>query len=155
MTSEFNQSPAEKSVADLWLYRGQMTFLPHEGSACNVSGTIDLVAGSAVRFLRIRFSATDGQLLSCPASKDGRLGAGTTFMQLPGSEPFYVFVTSGVGGSQIVGEAWMVSSPDGAKCETFEIYLLNCLLPAEGTDWELDEWQVTTARTPRLTAWSN
>ena len=51
-------------------------------------------------------------------------------MGLPGSEPFFLFVTGGFGDRELVGESKVIQGHDNLECDHFEIYLLNSLVPS-------------------------
>lgn len=146
-TSPINDSVSE-SCSNLWLYRGPMTLLPHQGSPRPGEGTINLLCGAVQRHLRVTFelatSDRDGGP-KLPGSPDGRFGPGTTFIKTPGTLPFFVFVTSG--GSTVVGESHEICGDPDIDCDTLDLYLLNCLLPAEDTTWETTDCQIAFERT--------
>ncbi len=142
----FNEDPAI-SCNDLSLYRGEMTLVPHQGDSCSGVGTVELACGAATRHLRIKFEQTDGKAVSSlQGSVDGSYGVGTSFMRLPLSENFFVFVTSGFS-QKLTGESTLITSDSERDCDHFEIYLLNCLTPSTDTSWTFGDWLVSSVRT--------
>lgn len=143
----FNEDPTV-SCSQLSLYDGEMTLMPHQGDSLSGVGSVELACGAATRHLRIRFQQTDGKPnSSLPSSADLRYGRGTSFMRLPGSEPFFLFVTSGFGDHELVGESKAIQGDGNRECDHFEVYLINCLIP--GTDMPLSfgSWLVSLVRT--------
>ncbi len=128
----FNEDPAV-SCSQLSLYDGEMTLMPHQGDSLPGVGTVELACGAATRHLRIKFKQTDSKpVSSLPPSADSRYGRGTSFMRLPGSEPFFLFVTAGSSGHELVGESQLIQGNGDLECDHFEVYLVHCLTP--GTD---------------------
>ncbi len=144
---KFNQS-LEISCNDLQLYKGEMTLVPHQGDAHSGIGTIELACGGAKRHLLIQFEQTDDKAPpELPASSDGKYGRGTSFMRIPYSEDYYVFVTSTSHKGTIIGEADLISGKPHQECEALELYLLNSLIPEFDMSWALEKWNITSART--------
>jgi hypothetical protein len=104
----FNEDIAV-SCSQLSLYSGDMTLIPHQGDSLLGVGTVELACGAATRHLLVRFKQTDDKpKSSLPSSVDSRFGRGTSFMSLTGSEPFFLFVTSGFGERGLVGESQVI-----------------------------------------------
>lgn len=144
----FNEN-ISASCSELGLFKGEMTLLPHQGQAISGSGSISLLCGGAHRHLRTVFQpANNADRCSLPGSKDGRFGAGTAFAQIPGFEPFFVFVTSGAG-SRVIGESQWIEGGSDVPCDSFEVYLNNMLLPGmTRSRWELPNWEIVAEQTP-------
>jgi hypothetical protein len=67
-------------------------------------------------------------------------------MRIPGSGEFFVFVTSGAGGSTVTGESWFVTGGDEQPCAWIEVHLLNCLIPGTTIEWRMRELRLVMTR---------
>lgn len=125
-----------------------MILVPHQGETCSGTGTIELACGGAKRHLLVQFEQTDDkEVPELLASTDGKYGRGTSFMRLPHSEDFYVFVTStSLEGSQI-GESDLIKGDITQECESYDIYLFNTLIPEVDSNLILNKWHIKSLRT--------
>jgi hypothetical protein len=134
------------SCNELLLYEGELTLLPHQGIPRPGRGTIELACGAGTRHLRVRFRYDNEETRSeLPASRDGKYGRGTTMMRAAPLGDFFVFVTSG--GGPVTGESQIIRSSVSARCDHFDVYLLNCLVPMRDMVLSLGEWRLVVERT--------
>lgn len=125
-----------------------MILVPHQGEICSGTGTIELACGGAKRHLLVQFEQTDEkEIPELLASTDGKYGRGTSFMRLPHSDDFFVFVTStSIEGSQ-VGESSLIQGNATQLCESYDLYLLNTLIPEVDLSLILNNWHIKSLRT--------
>src|SRR5882724_570391 len=143
----FNEDPTS-SANLLPLYEGPMTLVPHQGPTLDGIGITELICGPGTRHLRVRYKQTSAhQPSTFPGSRDGKYGPATTFMRVPSSKDFFVFLTSGFGRNELVGEARTMTSHETQVCDYFEVYLLNCLIPITDMTWSFSDWMISSVRT--------
>lgn len=125
-----------------------MILVPHQGEICLGAGTIELTCGGAKRHLLVQFEQNDdNEVPELLASTDGKYGRGTSFMRIPHSKDFYVFVTStSLEGSQI-GESDLIHGDITQECESYDLYLLNTLIPDIDLSFTLNKWHIKSLRT--------
>lgn len=138
------------SSNEIFLYRGEMTIIPHQGNPQTGIGAIDLTCGGATRHLRIRFEQTSTPLLTdLPASTNGKNGRGTAFMRIPHAKDFHIFVTSAMRADGVIlGESSVITCDHKVACKKFELYLNNFLVPEENMRWEIGDYIFLFERTP-------
>lgn len=143
----FNENLAV-SCNSLPLYDGEMTLVPHQGEPCTGSGSLILTCGPVMRHIQVMFTRSNGlPLPNLRGSGDGRYGAGTSMMRLPHSDDFFVFVTSGLHSSSLVGEARLITGHSDRKCARISVYLMNCLIPESDATWIMGDWAISLERT--------
>ena len=132
----------------LLLYKGDATLVPHQGPERDGTVVLTLLCAPIGRHIDVRFRpSTEDAVGPFPPSEDGRFGPGTSMMRLPRSDAFFVFVTSGGRKSPIIGESTHIHGGLEVPCEKYEAHLLNALLPAENTTWDVRDYSVSIERT--------
>lgn len=130
------------------LYKGKMILVPHQGEVCSGIGTIELACGGAKRHLLVQFEQTDDkEVPELLASADGKYGRGTSFMRLLHSEDFYVFVTSTSPEGSQIGESNLINGDITQECESYDLYLLNTLIPNVDLNFTLGKWHIKSIHT--------
>ena len=146
-TRGFNQNLAV-SGNTLPLYRGQMTLVPHQGSACSGAGTLDLVCRPGHRHIRVTFDPPAGQAPpDLPGSADGRYGRGTSLMRLPSVQTTSLSSLRQAQTPALHGESRLVIGGSERECASFSAHLLNCLIPGSDVTWTAGDWCMSSTRT--------